>query len=94
MSVSLRGRPLIVDPGTYRYAGGELGPNALAGSEVHNTPNFERRSHGERGRGEHHLRQFTPPDLALAERYFESAMALDSTYAPVYLGLASVWAGR
>lgn len=45
-------------------------------------------------RGRYHLRQLTPPDLDLAQQYFERAMALDSTYAPAHLGLASVWSSR
>src|SRR5690606_24022531 len=45
-------------------------------------------------RGRHHQRQFTPPDLDLAEQYFERALALDSTYASAYLGLATVWSSR
>jgi eukaryotic-like serine/threonine-protein kinase len=45
-------------------------------------------------RGRYHQRQFTPPDFDLAEQYFERALALDSTHAPAYLGLATVWSSR
>lgn len=45
-------------------------------------------------RGQFHLRRFTPQDFDLAQRYFETALALDSTYAPAHLGAAMVWGHR
>jgi tetratricopeptide (TPR) repeat protein len=45
-------------------------------------------------RGKHHLRQFRPADVDLAEQHFERALALDSTHAPAYLELARVWSSR
>jgi eukaryotic-like serine/threonine-protein kinase len=45
-------------------------------------------------RGRDRLRRFTPEDFTIALRYFESALAIDSTYAPAYVGVASVWGYR
>ena len=45
-------------------------------------------------RGKHHLRQFRPADVELAEQHFERALELDSSHAPAYLELARVWSSR
>jgi len=44
--------------------------------------------------GDVYVRRFTLQDLALALQYFESALTIDSTYAPAHLGVAKVWAYR
>ncbi len=45
-------------------------------------------------RGNVHLRTFTPQDLTIALQYFESALAIDSMYAPAHLGVGTVWGYR
>jgi len=45
-------------------------------------------------RGQFHLRQFTPQDFTLALQNFESALAIDSNYAPAHVGVAAVWLYR
>lgn len=45
-------------------------------------------------RGREHARTFTPVELDVAQKYFEAALKEDSTYAPAWVGLAFVWAGR
>ena len=44
--------------------------------------------------GEFHLQRFTPEAFTIALQYFESALAIDSLYAPAHLGIASVWGRR
>ncbi len=45
-------------------------------------------------RGDFHLRRFNPQDFAIALQFYESALAIDSTYAPAQVGVASVWGYR
>jgi len=45
-------------------------------------------------RGQGHLRRFNPQDLTIALQYFQSALNIDSTYAPAHLGIAEVWVYR
>ncbi len=45
-------------------------------------------------KGRFHQYQFTPSDLELALKYYESALAIDSTYALAYVGIAGVWGYR
>lgn len=44
--------------------------------------------------GQFHLLRLTPDNYDIAMRYFQSAVARDSTFAPAYTGIASVWAAR
>jgi tetratricopeptide (TPR) repeat protein len=44
--------------------------------------------------GREHLERFTPADFDLALGYFERALAIDSTYAPAYVGVALAWGER
>jgi serine/threonine-protein kinase len=45
-------------------------------------------------RGQFHRRRFTPQDFTIALQYFESALAIDSLYAPAHVGVAWVWISR
>ncbi|HUF65537.1 MAG TPA: protein kinase, partial [Gemmatimonadaceae bacterium] len=45
-------------------------------------------------KGEFHFARQNPQDLAIALRYFESALAIDSLYAPAHHGIARVWGAR
>jgi serine/threonine-protein kinase len=45
-------------------------------------------------RGRFHAGKLTPADLATAEEYYETALALDSSYAAAHAGLAWVWVAR
>jgi TolB-like protein len=45
-------------------------------------------------KGEFHLQRFNPEDFATALEFYERALAIDSTYAPAYLGIARVWSFR
>ena len=45
-------------------------------------------------RGIFHAQLFTPEDLQTALTYFETALAIDSLYAPAYVGIARVWGFR
>ena len=45
-------------------------------------------------KGTMHWNRLTEKDLDIAEYYFEQALNLDSTYAPIYEGLAAVWSAQ
>ncbi|HUG40210.1 MAG TPA: hypothetical protein VMM12_06990 [Longimicrobiales bacterium] len=45
-------------------------------------------------RGTFHLGRGTPQDLGIALQHFESALALDSLYAPAHVGVATAWGMR
>jgi serine/threonine-protein kinase len=45
-------------------------------------------------KGVFHWQKLTPPDLDVALSYFELALEKDPDYAPAYVGIARVWAGR
>jgi hypothetical protein len=48
ITVSLDGKPLLIDPGTYLYTGSKTWRNTLRSAQAHNTyfiPNFEYKSH-------------------------------------------------
>jgi len=45
-------------------------------------------------KGQYHWRKLKAQEFDTAQRYFELALAKDSSYAPAYAGLAGVWSGR
>ena len=45
-------------------------------------------------KGRFHWYKFTPPEVDAAHRYFQLALEKDPNYAPAYVGIAYVWAGR
>ncbi len=45
-------------------------------------------------KGQFHYRRSTPEDFTIAVQYFESALAIDSLYAPAHVGIAEVWSRR
>ena len=45
-------------------------------------------------RGLVHMDQFTPQDLEIAMDYFNTALEIDSTFAPAYAQIAGVWGRR
>jgi eukaryotic-like serine/threonine-protein kinase len=75
-----------------REVGAALSPDAER--RLSERPTVDPRAYDAVLQGEFHLRRFTPQDLTLALQYFESALAIDSTYAPAHLGVAKVWGYR
>lgn len=45
-------------------------------------------------KGIYHSQSFTPQDFDVALEYFRRALAIDSSYAPAYVGVARVWQFR